>query len=111
VISALALLSVATQGSPPLQAAQNARVSRGATMRQQIVGKVPVRGVLQVCRCPSSTVASSFHQTNEPTRWCAHSWAGSDLPERPAWLSAEVWESTDRCWVRCWSPCSWWASN
>ena len=34
VISALALLSVATQGSPPLQAAQNTRVSRGATIRQ-----------------------------------------------------------------------------
>ena len=34
VIAALALLSVVTQGSLPLQAAQNARVSRGATMRQ-----------------------------------------------------------------------------
>ncbi len=34
VISMLALLSVATQGSPPLQAAQNARVSRGAAIRQ-----------------------------------------------------------------------------
>jgi hypothetical protein len=34
VISMLALLSVATQGSLPLQAAPNARVSRGATIRQ-----------------------------------------------------------------------------
>ncbi len=74
LISMLALLSVATQGSLPLQAAQNAPASR---VVQQIVGKVPVRFVLQVYRCPSSTAGLSSSATNEPTRWCAHSWAAT----------------------------------
>ena len=36
---------------------------------------------------------------------------GSDLPERFVWLSAEVWDATDRCWVRCSSLFSWLASS
>jgi hypothetical protein len=53
VISMLALLSVATQGSPPLQAAQSARLSRGATMRQDR-GHGP--GALGVAGLPMSVI-------------------------------------------------------
>jgi hypothetical protein len=77
VISMLALLSVATQGSPPLQAVHNARVSHDAVMKQEIAGKIPVRWVLQVYRCRSSTAVLSSSATNQPTRWCAHSWAAT----------------------------------
>ncbi len=109
VISMLALLSVATQGLPPLQAAQNARVSRGATMRQDRghgPGAAGVAGLpMSVINC--CIVFSSDKRADAMVRV----FLGSDMPERSAWLSAEGWESTDRCWVRCWSRCSWLASS
>ena len=109
VISMLALLSVATQGSLPLQAAQNARVSRGATMRQDRghgPGAAGVAGLpMSVINC--CIVFSSDKRADAMVRV----FLGSDMPERSAWLSAEGWESINRCWVRCWSRCSWLASS
>ena len=109
VIAMLALLSVATQGSLPLQAAQNARVSRGATMRQdfwQGPRAVGVAGLpMSIINC--CIVFSSDKRADGMVR----TFLGSDSPERSAWLSAEVWGPIDRCWVRCWSPCSSLASS
>ena len=103
VISMLALLSVATQGSPPLQAAQNARVSRGATIRQDRgQGAVGVAGLpMSIINC--CIVFISDKRADAMVR----TFLGSDLPERSAWLSAEGWESTDRCWGHCWFRCFW----
>ena len=109
VISTLALLSVATQGSPPLQAAKNARVSRGAAMRHDrghgpaaLGGAGLPMSVLNCC-----IVFISDKRADAMVR----TFLVSDLPKRSAWLSAEGWESTDRSWVRCWSRCSWLASS
>ncbi len=98
VISMLALLSVATQGSPPLQAAQNARVSRD---RRHGPGAVGVAGLpMSVINC--CVVFLSDKRADAMVR----TFLGSDMPECSAWLSAEGWGSIDRCWVRCWSRCS-----
>ena len=109
VISLLALLSVATQGSLPLQAAQNARVSRGATMRQDR-GHGP--GAAGVAGSPMSVINCCIvFSSDKRADAMVRVFLVSVVPERPAWLSAEGWESTDRCWVRCWSRCSWLESS
>ena len=105
VIAMLALLSVATQGSLPLQAAQNARV----TMRQDR-GRDP--GARCVAGIPMSVINCCIvFISDKRADAMVRAFLGSDLPERSAWLSAEGWESTDRSWVRCWSRCSWLASS
>ncbi len=107
VIAMLALLSVATQGSLPLQAAQNARVSRGATMRHE-----RGQGALGVAGLPMSVINCCIvFLSDKRADAMVRTFLGSDMPERSAWLSAEGWESIDRCWVRCWSRCSWLASS
>ncbi len=88
VISALALLSVATQGSLPLQAAQNTRASRNnATMRQhcgQDHGEAGVAGLpMSVINC--CIVFISDKRADAMVR----TFLGSDLPERSALLSSE----------------------
>jgi hypothetical protein len=109
VISMLALLSVATQGARPLQAAPNARVLRCATMRQDR-GQGP--GALGVAGLPMSILnCCVVFLSDKRADEMVGTFLGSDLPEYSAWLSAEVWESIDRCWVRCCSPCSWLASS
>ena len=87
VISMLALLSVATQGSLPLQAAQNARVLRGATMRQDR-GQGP--GALDVAGVPMSVLNCCIVFISDKADAMVRTLLGSDLPERFAWLSAEV---------------------
>jgi hypothetical protein len=74
----------------------------------KIVGKIPlgVAGLpMSIINC--FIVFSSDKRADAMVR----TFLGSDLPERFVWLSAEVWESIDRCWVHCWSPCSWLASS
>ena len=80
VISILALLSVATQGSPPLQAAQNARVSRGATMRHD-----RGQGAVGVAGLPMSIIYCCLVFTSDKRADAmVRTFLGSGLPESSA---------------------------
>ena len=80
VISMLALLSVATQGSPPLQAAQNARVSRGAKMRQD-----RGQGAVGVAGLPMSIIYCCLvFASDKPADAMVRTFLGSGLPESSA---------------------------